>query len=555
MPKRILKDCRHKRGAALLLVMIAVASTTILALSFLASQGPTAAVASNVERKAKARHIAESALKMTIDYVNENGEWRTDKTSGAWMTSVALDGGTFDLYGIDEVDGDLSNDSSEGVTISVVATYQGVTHRVSARITQAVAGETTNRLLYVAGRGSSLSGQDQAKKDLFESWGYVVTVIDDGSSQSIYDQAAAENDLAFISEEVSSGAVRRKLRDHPIGIVTDEAYLHDDLGLTSGNASSGSTAVDMLVIDNSHPVTKDFSLGSLAIVNSAIQYRYVTATIASGVTVLADVGGSGSGAVMLAADVGDTLRHGPAAGRRVVFPSTNDADVNNYTAFGLALLHRSLRWVAGEEEDEILLDEDFESPDVTAAQSGSQTSRVIPAGWIGANKGYRSNYRGIIDEAFGDFIDPVGEQAFAFRYTNSGLATDTGTVGALVADKSYDLSFDVVQDRQYDGTAYRVELVVFEAGDQRSEMRGNRPGTVLASISGDATDDGEYTNVTLSFIADSVTHADSIGKDFAVRIIGGTRTAIIDHVIVILSEPDDEVEAVQAGVVVWDEVD
>ncbi|MFN3168488.1 MAG: LamG domain-containing protein [Phycisphaeraceae bacterium] len=122
----------------MLLVLIAVAVATILALSFLAAQRPTAVVASNIDRKAKARQIAESALKMAIDYVNQDADWRTDKASGTWMTDAALDGGTFTLTGIDALDGDFTNDTSEPVTLSVVATYQGVTHRVSARVTPSV---------------------------------------------------------------------------------------------------------------------------------------------------------------------------------------------------------------------------------------------------------------------------------------------------------------------------------------------------------------------------------------------------------------------------------
>ncbi|MFK7788991.1 MAG: hypothetical protein AB8C95_05770 [Phycisphaeraceae bacterium] len=540
----------------MLLVLIAVAMCTIMALSFLAAQGPTAVIASNIDNKAKARAIAESALQMAIDYVNENADWRSDKASGVWIADVSLDGGSFTLSGIDEGDDDLSDDTSHAVLLSIVSKYGGVTHRVSARVTPGVAEETTNRLLFVAGQGSSISAQDQAKKDLFESWGYVVTVIDDSDAASVYESAAANSDLIFISEEVNSGSVNTKLRDHAIGIVTDEGYLHDDFGLTSGNGATSASAADIDLVDTDHAITKGFDTGSLVFINNAIPFRYVTSSIASGVTVLADTSGTGTEAVMLCADIGDTLHHGPAVGRRVIFPSNSDLDVNDLTSNGLTLLQRSLRWVAGEEEDEVLLEEDFESPDVTAAQSITRTSRVIPTGWIGATKGYKSNYRGIADEAYGDFTDPVGEQAFAFRYTNSGLSTSSGTIGTLVEEKLYTLSFDVVLDNYYSGTYYLVELVAYDSGDNRAEMRVNRPGTILASGTGNATTDGEYGNVTLTFIADAITHADSIGKDLAVRMIGGTRTATIDHVVMIMGEPKDEAAGVLVpGKVIWDELD
>lgn len=330
--------------------MIAVVMTTILALSFLASQGPTAAVASNIDRKAKARQIAESALQMAIDYVKEDSDWRTDKSSGVWMTGAALDGGTFTLSGTDEDDGDLADDSSEPVTLSVVATYGGVTHRVSARVTPSVDESSSNRLLLVAGNGSSPSSVDLNRKALFESWGYVVTVIDDGDSVSVYNDAVAVNDVVYVSEEVSSGSVNTKLRDVTIGVVNDEAYLHDDLGFSTTNSGSADTTDSMDILVNSHPITSGLALGSLDFYSGTLGIRYVTGSLASGVTVLADRDGSGTNAVFMIADVGDTLHYGSAAGRRVMFPANDSLDVNNLNTDGLTIMQRSLAWAASATE-------------------------------------------------------------------------------------------------------------------------------------------------------------------------------------------------------------
>ena len=545
---------RRSRGAAMLLVLIAVGVATILALSFLATQGPTQAVARNIDRKAQARQIAESALEMAIDYVNEDATWRTDKTSGQWMSEASLDGGTFDLYGTDEADGDLSDDDSEPVQLVVIATFEGVTHRVSAVVTPGVQA-TGNRLLLVAGNGASPSSTDLNKKAMFESWGYVVTVIDDGASASVYDAAVMVNDVVFVSEEVYSGRVNTKLRDVTIGVVNDEAYLHDDFGFSSTNSRSGVSSDSIDLVDITHPITSGFSVGSLVFHNGPIKVRYITGSMPSGVTVLADVPGSGTNANFLAADVGDQLHYGPAAGRRVMFPATNDLNVNNLNSDGQTLLRRSIDWAAGQEGDEILLEEDFESPDVTPAQSVAKTSQVIPSGWLGANKGYRSKFRGIIDEGSGDFTDPVGEQAFAFRYTNSGVVTSPGVIGVLTEGKQYEISFDVAMDAHNSGTYYLAEWVVYDSGDDRGDLRTGRLGTLLADASGNSTTDGAYTTVTFTFTPDSVTHADSIGKDLALRFIGATYTAMIDNVKVVMGKPDGNSGAGQAGSVVWDEVD
>ncbi|MEM6257051.1 MAG: LamG-like jellyroll fold domain-containing protein [Planctomycetota bacterium] len=341
------KQRRQPRGAAMLLVLIAVAMCTILALSFLAAQEPTALVASNIDRKTQARQIAESALKMAIDYVNEDADWRTDKSSGQWMSNISLDGGTFTLSGTDEADGDLADDTSEAVLLTVVASYQGVTHRVSARVTPGAEETTANRLLLVAGSGSSPSSQDLARKTFFESLGYVVTVIDDSDSQATYDAAVAVNDVVYVSEETSSSSVNTKLRDVSIGVLNDEGYLYDDFGFSTSPGSSHNDVTAIDLTDNSHPITSGLSLGSLSLVSSGdFDNWYATSAIASGVTVLADHSGSATDPVLMVADVGDSLHYGTAAGRRVMMPATDDLDFANLSTDGQTLYRQAIAWAA-----------------------------------------------------------------------------------------------------------------------------------------------------------------------------------------------------------------
>lgn len=341
------KRDRRQRGAAMLLVLIAVAMCTIMALSFLAAQEPTAVVAANIDRKTQARAIAESALKMAIDYVNEDADWRTDKSSGAWITDASLDGGTFTLSGTDESDGDLADDSSEDVLLTVVATYDGVTHRVSARVTPGVEDSPGNRLILVVSSDTSPASRDQDKRALFESWGYVVTYLDDSDSQTDYDAAVAVNDVVYVSESVSSGSVSTKLRDVALGVVNDEGYLTDEFGFTTGNSSSEDTTTAIEIIDNSHPITTGFSTGSLTILSSSDGIKYASTTVASGVTTLADRNGSNSNSVLMVAETGDTLQYGAAGGRRVMFGFDDYLDVGDLTTNGQDLLKNAIDWAAG----------------------------------------------------------------------------------------------------------------------------------------------------------------------------------------------------------------
>lgn len=330
----------------MLLVLIAVAMCTIMALSFLAAQEPTAVVASNIDRKAKARAIAESALTMAIDYVNESATWRIDQSSGQWMAGASLDGGTFDLYGIDEDDGDLADDERHPVDLVVVATYQGVTHRVVAVVTPGEPIFPEKKLLLVVVNATSLNTLDQTRKNLFESWGYTVTLIDDGASDEAFDAAASENNVVYISETVASGSVSDAFVDVGIGVVNEEPYLHDEFGFTTSNLNAGVGTTTMFVVDNGHPITAGLPLGALGIADSAVSIRYATSEVASGVTVLTDRSAVDPNAMLMIAEPGAMLHTGLAAGKRVMWGFSGHFDVMDFNADGQALLRRAVDWAS-----------------------------------------------------------------------------------------------------------------------------------------------------------------------------------------------------------------
>lgn len=129
---------RRAVGAAMLLVVIAMAVASILALSFLRSSGPTMAIASNNDHHAKARAIAESGLALAVEYVKDNPDWRTVKPHGLWIADAPLEGGSFSVYGTDD-DGDLGDDTGDVLELAAVGTYRGITHRAAVQISVAAA--------------------------------------------------------------------------------------------------------------------------------------------------------------------------------------------------------------------------------------------------------------------------------------------------------------------------------------------------------------------------------------------------------------------------------
>ncbi len=352
---------RH-HGVAMILVLIALTIATILSMSFLSSQATTHGIAQNVQSHAQARSVAESALVAAINYVQTDADVRTDKTHGQWITSASFNGGTFDLYGydgldtdgdgvVDDTDSDLSDDSSDPITLTVVGYFDGVSHTVHAVVTPGSDEDALN-VLMIVGDADSLSSRDTAKKDLFESWGMNVTLISDDENKAAYDAAVvdAEADVAYVAESVSSGTVGTKTTDFTIGVVNDEPYMNDALEVSSSNGSSFSdNRID--IENNTHYITSTIDSGdmdNLTVNTSSETMYYVNGTLGSGATVLA-TRDSNSDPTIVAVEIGGTLEDSSsAAGRRVLLPWGSSFDMSSLNSTGQEIIKRSLEW-AGEE--------------------------------------------------------------------------------------------------------------------------------------------------------------------------------------------------------------
>ena len=88
---------------------------------------------------------------------------------------------------------------------------------------------SAKKLVMVVGTDAPSSSYDSAKQTLFESWGWTVSSINDTDSQTIFNNAAASNDVMYISESSTSSNVSTKARDLDIGIVDDECWLWDSM--------------------------------------------------------------------------------------------------------------------------------------------------------------------------------------------------------------------------------------------------------------------------------------------------------------------------------------
>jgi HpiC1 cyclase len=83
----------------MLLVLIAIVVAFIVALAFLAGATTTTAVAGVLDRYAQAQRIAESGISLAMRYIEQTADWRTERTSGAWVSDYPLDGGFVSITG------------------------------------------------------------------------------------------------------------------------------------------------------------------------------------------------------------------------------------------------------------------------------------------------------------------------------------------------------------------------------------------------------------------------------------------------------------------------
>lgn len=185
---------------------------------------------------------------------------------------------------------------------------------------------------------------------------------------------------------------------------------------------------------------------------------------------------------------------------------------------------------AGRIGEHVIFSEGFESPVV----SGYAQKKAPSIGWVKANQGYGSDRQGLINKDSGGFTaDDGNNQAYAFRYTNSGMTTAEGYIGPLTLGITYTVSFDVAFDSG-GASPYRVQLIAFGAEAARNDCRSTPSGSrALVTVTGNATTSHIGTKVSFDFTPDAVADALDLGKDLGVRFIGATTSALIDNVTVV----------------------
>lgn len=229
-------------------------------------------------------------------------------------------------------------------------------------------------VLFVAG-SPNLSTSDQVIQNQFELLGYTVTVQDDDLSS---DSDAIDKELVFISESVSSSKVTNKFANIAIPVISAEAYVFDDMGLTGAikNSDYGAlTEQTKLIVDSTNSdLTTELS-GEITVfdVPSKISWGISNNTALS----IATLANTSNQAGIFAYDEGTTLVNGDiAAARRVGFFIGSNAQ--NVTADGWALFASTVDWVTDTvtprvsfSQSEFTVNEGNSTAEITVKRSGN----------------------------------------------------------------------------------------------------------------------------------------------------------------------------------------
>ncbi|MCA9969521.1 MAG: InlB B-repeat-containing protein, partial [Anaerolineales bacterium] len=190
-------------------------------------------------------------------------------------------------------------------------------------------------VLFVVG-STNLSTADTAVRNRLQTLGYVVTVVDDGASQT---SDATGKVLIVISSSVNSGSVNTKFRDVSVPVLVWENALYDDMRMTgtSGGSDYGTESNEKRIdiVNASHPLAGGLPSGTNQVTSNNRTYTW---GVPQGSYIgIAFINGSSTRYAIFGFDAGATMASGfTAPAKRVGFFLENDT-INSINSNGVTL--------------------------------------------------------------------------------------------------------------------------------------------------------------------------------------------------------------------------
>lgn len=311
--------------------------------------------------------------------------------------------------------------------------YGSATNAPELILTYSTSGSSYTVLLVTA--NSSLTSEETSRKSQFESWGYTVNTLQDGSDPANFDTAAAAADVVYVPYSVDGTSLSSKLRTASIGVVWEAvSNLDYQFGLSNGGANGGSPNTTLDLINTTHAITSGLS-DPLTIYSASTFQRSINSPVGSA-TLLGNINGT-SNPALATLETGATLANtissnSTASGKRVRLPFGGGAFTwSQITSGGLTLIKQSLQWAAPTSTSTGLIahwkfDENSGSTISDATGNGNDaTFNTGTPSWTSGMKLGALQFNGSQDADTDSTFDPPGTGSVAFWYKFN--ATPTGT--------------------------------------------------------------------------------------------------------------------------------
>ena len=129
------QSIQHRRGIALMLVMVAILVVGAMAVAYFGSRDNSIAISTNVASSSKARIVAESGLALAVAILATNSDWRTNHIDGVILQNQQLSDGVITITIIDSETELPPTESTFEVSIFVSSTVDGRTQITEATAT------------------------------------------------------------------------------------------------------------------------------------------------------------------------------------------------------------------------------------------------------------------------------------------------------------------------------------------------------------------------------------------------------------------------------------
>jgi hypothetical protein len=200
-------------------------------------------------------------------------------------------------------------------------------------------------VLLVVGNDAPLGSKDDGRKMLMEnSWGFTVTVIDDGDTQDNFNTQMAAADVVYVSGTVGGGTLANKVTGTTKGVVNEFNGKLDNFGFSS---ATGATVNDSTYskTDDAHYITSPFGGAAVTVFTTSLSMPVPSGTLAPDLQNVGEVSGT---LALVTLDAGAQRWDGtPAPARRAHLPF-GSAETSQLTADGETIMQRAIRWAAGE---------------------------------------------------------------------------------------------------------------------------------------------------------------------------------------------------------------